>query len=208
MSRRLLFDLDNTLYDPALGVVDRIDRRINAFMIARLGIGEDEVDRLRLRYWAEHGTTLRGLVRTHRIDPDEFLDFVHDIEVADLVLPDSRLGRLLDGLDDAKVVFSNASRRHAARVLERLAVGARFERVFALEDLDYVPKPVPDAYATLLSVLGADAGDCVLVEDTARNLAPAKALGMTTVWVTAEGTDGPGIDHVIRTIYDLAEVLR
>src|SRR2546423_8030952 len=109
----LFFDLDNTLYSDRLGVVSRIDLRINEYLQARIGIPPAQVDTVRRGFWAEHGTTLRGLMIRHSVDADDCLDFVHDIELADLLAPDSRLRSLLEQLPGRKAVFSNASRVHA-----------------------------------------------------------------------------------------------
>jgi len=203
----LLFDLDNTLYSQTLGVVARIDRRINAYLHERLGIAEAEVDAIRRRFWAEHGTTLRGLTVAHAVDADDYLAFVHDIELDDLLLPDPELCLLLQRLPDRRAVFSNASRGHARRVLARLGLESAFETVIGLEDLGYVPKPDPRAFRLALGRIGAEAAVCVLVDDLRPNLAAAKRLGMRTVWVaSADEKADDNVDHVVADVRELEAI--
>ena len=204
----LLFDLDNTLYPRSLEVVPRIDRRINEYMTARVGIPPGEVDALRREFWREHGTTLRGLMLHHHIDPDDYLAFVHDVDLSDLLRRDLMLRSILDHVPGRKIVFTNASRSHAAQVLALLGVEDAFTAVFSLENLNYVPKPLPQAYETVLSRLGARGEECMLVEDSRKNLVPAKSLGMRTVWISDPAPADDVVDHVIPSIHEIATVLR
>jgi putative hydrolase of the HAD superfamily len=205
----LLFDLDNTLYPQSLGVVPRIDQRINDYLHLRVGISPSAVDGVRRRFWAEHGTTLAGLAAEHSVDADEYLEYVHDIELADLLKPDPTLGAVLGRLPDRKAVFSNASRAHAERVLALLQLEKSFEAVMGLEDLGYVPKPKAGAFRSALERLGASADRCSLIDDVRANLAAAKRLGMRTIWV-AEG-DGEArderVDHVIANVREIERIL-
>jgi putative hydrolase of the HAD superfamily len=203
----LFFDLDNTLYSRSLGVVSRIDRRIDEYLAWRVGIPAAEVDRLRRRYWQEHGTTLRGLTACHAVDADDYLAFVHDIELADLLKPARGLGELLDRVPGRKAVFSNASRAHAERVLQLLDLHGSFELVIGLEDLGYVPKPQPEAYRVALDRAGARAEGSALIDDLRPNLATAKRIGMRTVWVTGDGSAADDVvDHVVPDIFGIASV--
>jgi putative hydrolase of the HAD superfamily len=202
----LFFDLDNTLYSPSLGVITRVDARINAFMIERLRIGEAEVDAMRRRYWAEHGTTLRGLMAQYQVEPDDYLRFVHDLDLSDVVRRDDGLREMLSRMPCRKAVFTNAPRTHATAVLDLLGVADSFEAVVCLEDLGYVPKPVAEAYAVALRRVGVEGGASALVEDTRANLGPAKRLGMKTIWVTDSATHDPDVDHVIARIHDVEAI--
>ncbi len=204
----LLFDLDNTLYPQSLGVVARIDRRINDYLHLRVGISPSEVDGMRRRFWAEHGTTLAGLAAEHFVDADDYLEYVHDIELADLLKPDPTLGDLLERLPGRKVVFSNASRAHAERVLALLRLEKPFETVIGLEDLGYVPKPNAGAFRSALDRLGASADRCSLIDDLRANLAAAKWFGMRTIWVTEGDGDGADetVDHVIASVREVGRI--
>ena len=201
------FDLDNTLYAEALGVVARIDRRINQYLELRLGIPAAEVDGVRRQFWAEHGTTLRGLMTRHSVDADDYLEFVHDVDLGDLLAPDERLRMLLARLPGRKAIFSNASRAHARRVLGLLGLEGAFETVIGLEDLGYVPKPQPQAFRIALDRLGARAEASTLIDDLRANLRAAKQLGMRTVWV-ASGAEPPDatIDHVVAHVFEIERI--
>ena len=201
----LLFDLDETLYPKSLGVVPRVDVRINRYLEERIGVAAAEVDTLRRRYWAEFGTTLSGLIAHHAIDPEDYLRFIHDIEIDDLLARDEALLALLSALPGRKAIFTNASRHHAGRVLARLGVTGAFEAVVALEDLEYVAKPATGAFERVLARLGARAEISTLIDDNVRNVAAAKKLGLRTVWVGEGSTDGA--DHVVATVADLVRIL-
>jgi putative hydrolase of the HAD superfamily len=205
----LLFDLDNTLYPRSLGVAARIDRRINDYLHIRLGIPASEVDGVRRRFWTEYGTTLAGLAAEHSVDEDEYLEYVHDIELSDLLKPDATLGVMLERLAGRKVVFSNASRAHAERVLALLRLERPFERVIGLEDLGYVPKPKAGAFRSVLERLGTSAERCSLIDDLRPNLAAAKGLGMRTIWVDEAESDrgDETIDHVVANVREIERLL-
>jgi putative hydrolase of the HAD superfamily len=205
----LLFDLDNTLYPQSLGVVARIDQRINDYLHLRIGIPAPEVDGMRRRFWAEHGTTLAGLAAEHSVDADDYLEYVHDIELADLLRPDPPLGVVLEQLPGRKVVFSNASRAHARRVLALLRLERPFEIVIGLEDLGYVPKPNAGAFRSALERLGESAERCALIDDLRTNLTAAKRLGMRTIWVVEGDTQvaDETVDHVIANVRDIERIL-
>ena len=202
----LLFDLDETLYPRRLGVVPRVDVRINRYLEEKVGIDAAEVDALRRRYWAEYGTTLSGLLAHHDIDPDDYLRFIHDIEIDDVILQDDALLELLAELPGRKAVFTNASRWHAERVLRRLGVGAAFETVVALEDLDYVAKPKAGAFERALARVASRAEHATLIDDNALNVAAAKKLGFRTIWI-GEGSRIDGADFAAATVHGLREIL-
>ncbi len=199
----LLLDLDDTLYPPESGVLRRMDARINAYLRDVLGVPAARVDAVRSALRDAHGTTLRGLERTRSVDPDHYLRFVHDCDLSDLLRPDPELRALLLRLPPRKAVFTNAPRSHAAQVLGLLGIADAFERVVSLEDLGYLPKPDPAAYAIVLSQLGVGPEACCFVDDTRSNLVPASALGMRTVW---KAPHAAADEHVHHAIAELAEL--
>jgi putative hydrolase of the HAD superfamily len=203
----LLFDLDETLYSRRLGVIPRIDRRINDYLRDRMGIAEVDVDSLRQRFWREHGTTLRGLMAAYEVDPTDYLAFIHEVDLSDVLRADEELGTLLRRLPGRKVIFTNASRLHGSRVLDLLGIGTAFERVFGLDDRAYVPKPEPAAYRAVLEALGVEPASCCLIDDAPQNLPPAKALGMRTIWICESGEQDGDADHVISTLAELESLL-
>lgn len=198
MDRRLahveswIFDLDNSLYPASLNLFDLIDDRMGLYIQRLLGCDAIEARRVQKGHFVAHGTTLAGLMREHGIDPREFLDFVHDIDLARLAA-DPGLVAALDRLPGRKFVFTNADEAYARRVLDRLGLANAFDGMHDIHAMNYVPKPHPDAYAAICERNGIDPGRALFADDMARNLAPAKAIGMTTVWVD-NGSERGGHD--------------
>lgn len=206
--RAILFDLDDTLYPPSAGVMGQIRERILAYMRIRLELSPEEADALRRRYLREYGTTMRGLQIHHGIEADDYLDFVHDIPLHDYIRPNPALDRALASLPQQKVVFTNASREHALRVLEVLGVSHHFERIVDVRDVDFESKPRLAAYQRVCKLLDLSPEECMLVEDNVRNLRPAKELGMTTVLVGGAGDDPDEVvDHTIDRVEEIASLL-
>ncbi len=185
--KAILFDLDNTLYSPERQLFSLIDVRINRFMNEVVGIPSEEVDGLRRRYWAEYGVTLQGLIRHHAVDPEHYLEYVHDVDVSQRLDPDPELRRALQQVSQRKVVFTNGSMDHAHRVLATLQIEDLFEEIFDIRVARYMPKPFQAPYDKVLDRLELAGSDCVMVEDSTDNLRTAKDMGMKTVLV------GPGI---------------
>ena len=188
----LIFDLDDTLYAPHLGVVQRVNARIDLFIREHLGLVGPEVDTLRERYRLDHGTTLHGLMLHHSIEPDVYLAEVHAIELDDVLEPDPGLRATLTRLPYENVVFTNGSAAHAERVLHRLAIHDCFATIFSLDRVGYVPKPRPEAFRTVLDRLDIEAKHCMFIDDYPQNLDTARALGMRTVLVRPTAEDRPG----------------
>jgi len=197
-----IFDLDNTLYPASCDLFAQIDKRMQGFIARFLGLDLESAFRIQKKYFREHGTTLRGLMDLHGLEPTEFLDYVHDIDLS--IVPTSPdLDTVLDRLPGRKFIFTNASADHARRVMTRLGVSRHFDEVFDIICAGYVPKPDPRAYSMMIERYGLAPRSTVMVEDIARNLAPAAALGMTTVWLRTgsrfgeEGSDGDHVHHVV-----------
>jgi putative hydrolase of the HAD superfamily len=203
----LLLDIDNTLYARSCGIVERIDALINRYLVERLGIDAAQVGELRRELRSAHGTTLRGLVHRDGIDPDDYLRFVHTVELTDVLRPNHALAAMLGRIPLPKVAVTNGSSAHASAVLDCLGVRERFLHVYALEQRAYVPKPDPEAFDIVLTDLAAGPIDCILVEDSLPNLTSARQLGMRTVHVSDGGTPHPGADVVIESILDLEAAL-
>lgn len=179
-----IFDLDNTLYPPACDLFAQIDARMGAFIERSLALDPVTARVVQKRYFLDHGTTLSGLMTRHNIDPHDFLRYVHDIDIS-RVRPNPRLDRALAGLSGAKYVFTNGSAAHAERVLARLGISRHFDGLFDIAAGDFVPKPQDSPYDRLIARFGVAPDRAVMIEDMARNLIPARARGMTTVWLTS-----------------------
>ena len=204
----LIFDLDNTLYPPSRGVVERVDVRITQFMVERLGLAPDDAASLRAHYRDVHGTTLNGLMLHHAIEPDDYLACVHAIAVEELLTADPELATMLASLRQRKVIFTNGSSVHAERVLACLGVRTHFSEVFSLEGVAYVPKPNEAAFRTVLDRLEVEPRACLCIDDRHDNLATARALGMRTVLVGSARPEPGAVDHAIDSIVELPAVLR
>ena len=203
-----VFDLDNTLYSGVHGLFEQIDRRMKAYLAQYLDIDEDEAFRVQKTYFRDYGTTLRGMMLNHAMDPKPYLDFVHDIDVS-AIPPAPELGRALSRLHGRKLIFTNSDMPHVERVLARLGIADHFDGVFDIFHADFVPKPEPAIYAQMVKRFGLKPERAVMVEDIARNLEPAHALGMKTVWVRPVTEcdickEGPGGDYVHFETEDLA----
>jgi putative hydrolase of the HAD superfamily len=204
----ILFDLDNTLYPPERDLFALIDVRINRYMQEVAGIPAAAVDGLRRRYWAEYGVTLGGLIRHHGVDPEDYLEYVHDVDVETRLAPDPSLRAVLQALPQRKVVFTNGSRAHAERVLAALGVADQFEELFDIRVAAYRPKPYTEPYHKVVASLGLPAARCVMVEDSPENLRTAKFLGMRTVLVGRETTSAPSfVDVRIATAAGIGAVM-
>ena len=181
--RYLICDLDNTLYPADSGLMRSVGQRMVLYMIERVGIPPEDADRLKRQYYRDYGTTMRGLILHHGIDPDDYLAFVHNLPLEQYIQPNPALDLMLAGIVLPKAVFTNADREHAGRVLDVLGVRHHFEWIIDVRDFGYHSKPDPSAYTRILDILNARPEECIMVEDAAQNLAPAKALGMLTVLV-------------------------
>jgi putative hydrolase of the HAD superfamily len=204
-----IFDLDNCLYPASTGLFALIDERMGAYIQRLLGVDAIEARRIQKEHFRNHGTTLAGLMRENEVDPYHFLEDVHDIAL-DRVGPNERLARGLERLPGRKFVFTNGNAPYARRVLERIGIGDRFEHLHDIIACELRPKPEPHGYDLLCRQFGIDPATACMVEDMARNLRPAKALGMTTVWVDNGSEHGnhdnePG--HIDCRITDVADWL-
>jgi putative hydrolase of the HAD superfamily len=208
--RDWIFDLDNCLYPASTGLFALIDERMGAYIQRLLDCDQDEAKRVQKAHFHEHGTTLAGLMKSHEIDPSDFLDDVHAIPL-DRVQCDERLGAALARLPGRRFVFTNGDAPYARRVLEAIGVGAHFDELHDIHASELQPRPDPHGYALLCERFGIVPARALLVDDMAANLKPAKALGMTTVWVDngsergSHGADDSFIDHRIGDVADWLE---
>ena len=191
--RDWIFDLDNCLYPASTGLFSLIDERMGAYIERLLGCDADEAKRVQKAHFHTHGTTLAGLMKEHRVDPHHFLADVHDIPL-DRVTADERLGALLPRLPGRRFVFTNGDAPYARRVLEAIGVQRHFDDLHDIHASELRPKPDPHGYELLCGRFGIDAKHALLADDMVKNLAPAKALGMTTIWVD-NGSEQAGRDY-------------
>ena len=199
-----IFDLDNTLYPASCNLFAQIDAHMGAFIMELLQVDAVEARRVQKGFFHAHGMTLRGLMTEHGVDPYVFLAKVHDVDVT-VVEHDAALVAALGSLPGRKLVFTNADVLYAERVLDRLGLADSFEAIHDVHAMDYQPKPAAAAYAQLCAVHAIEPTRAIFFEDMARNLAPAKAIGMTTAWIDNGSEQGPAVtgDFIDYRIGDL-----
>ena len=210
--RFLLCDLDDTLYPANAGIMKAIGERISRFMVEHLDVPPETAPYLRRYFRERYGTTMRGLILHYGINPERYLEFVHDLPLTNFIQPNPALSRALDNITLTKVIFTNASREHALRVLTILGVEHHFTHIIDVRDFQYQSKPHRQAYRRALEILDARPEECILVEDMPRNLVPAVAMGMFGVLVGnpySEMEDWTNVaDLCVNDILELADKLQ
>jgi putative hydrolase of the HAD superfamily len=200
----ILFDLDNTLYPREKGIFPLINEKINEYVRLKTGRNGRDVDLLRKDYLKRYGTTLGGLIHHHFIDPEEYLDFVHDVPVEDLLSPDASLKDLLGSIKLPMVIFTNGTRSHAVRVLEAMDVSSFFSGICDLVSTKYLGKPHPEAFETAANFLDCSLHRTIFIDDLPVNVEAGGAAGALSIHVNG-GADGAG-DLQIRSVNDLASI--
>jgi putative hydrolase of the HAD superfamily len=183
-----IFDLDNTVYDINAGVFEKISSRITDFIITALSITREEANIVRSNMYKKYGLTLTGLMREYGIAPDEYLDYIHDVTHPELKY-DEQLKLNLKNLKGRKFIYTNASKNHSKNILSVMGIEAEFEKILDIKATQYLPKPDPKSYNIMLKAFGISGdqiGNSIFIEDTAKNLRPAKSLGIKTVWIENE----------------------
>ena len=180
-----IFDLDNTIYDINLGLFKKISNRITDFIMSKYSLDIDQAKKIQKEYYLKYGLTLRGLIVEKKLEPDEFLDYVHDVEHPELKKNDQLISkiRILEG---KKIIFTNATSKHAKKILKILELEHDFDQIIDIKDLEYIPKPDKRSYKKLIECLNLNKENLdktIFFEDTVKNLIPAKELGITTVWM-------------------------
>ena len=201
-----IFDLDLTLYGPEANIMAQVRDRIALFVEKHFNIGSDEAHKIRHTYWKKYGTTLGGLMAENKVEPNGYLDFVHDVDM-DLLRPDADLRRQITSLPGRKIIFTNADAPYAERVLAARGLDNLFEDIFDIHRMQHVPKPAAASYDSLCAQLDINPTRALFAEDSVHNLLPAKALGMTTIWLN-HGTEPDSgdteefVDHEIADLND------
>ncbi len=177
-----LFDLDNTLYSGDTKVFDQVDKKMSFFISKKLNINLEEAKKIQKNYFQEYHTTLNGMIKNHNIDAEEFLQYVHDVDL-NFLKKDLNLQNELTKLMGKKYIFTNGSKAHASNVTKRIGIENLFDGVFDIIDSDFIPKPSIEPYKKIIQKYGIEPDYCIFIEDIARNLKPAHELGMKTVWI-------------------------
>jgi putative hydrolase of the HAD superfamily len=204
-----VFDLDNTLYPASSGLFPQVQVRMNEYICNLLAVPMEAAKELRARYFREHGTTMHGLMAVHGVDPHEFMAFVHDVDLA-CVPANPELIAALGRLSGRKLIYTNGSVPHAENLLKHLGISHYFNDIFDIVASEFAPKPAMAPFRTFVQRYGISPSRALMIEDMAKNLAPAAELGMTTAWVRTS-VDWAAIasdaDHINYVIDDLAGFL-
>ena len=207
-----IFDLDNTLYPASCDLFAQVDHRMGAFIAKTLGVPYEHARHLQKAYYRQFGTTLAGLMKVHKLKPEPFLEYVHDIDLS--VLPElPELAAAIEALPGRRLIFTNGSRRHAENVAAKIGVLHLFEDICDIAALDFVPKPEHRAFERMIGLHGVDASAAAMFEDMPHNLESPHHLGMTTVFVHSDYVDHPAQlkvrewrqlpDHIHHMTHDL-----
>lgn len=208
----LLIDLDETVYSSACGVWEAISVRMEQYMHEQLHLPLEEIPSIRKTLYQQYGTTLHGLQMTRHVDAHEFNKYVHDVPLEKFLKPDPELRDVLLQYSQRKLIFTNADRNHATRVLHHLHLDDCFDAIIDIYDIAPYCKPMPEAFLTAVKITGCpSAEECVFIDDSPRNLSSARQVGMFTIQV---GQPKPGFQHPLSTahvcisrLHDLPSVL-
>jgi len=181
-----VIDLDNTLYAADNGVFSRMDKRMNAYICRELQVDAAEADRLRIQYWQEYGSTLKGLMLHHNQAAEPFLHEVHDINAHELLQPCPDLPQVLSQITAKKVIHTNGTEEHAQNVLNSLGVAQYFAAIYDIRYNQYTPKPCEKTLHQLFAAEGVASHEVLVIDDMPNNLAAAKQAGALTAWVHAD----------------------
>jgi len=195
-----VFDLDNTLYPASCNLFPQIEKKMTEYIARFLEVSLKQASRIRKSYYHDYGTTMSGMMALHDMDPDKFLEYVHNIDLK-AIPPDPDLNKALSKLSGRKIIFTNGTTSHAERVLKKLSITHHFEEILDIIGTNYIPKPHRKSYELLVDRYQLKPTKTVMIEDLSRNLMPAAALGMTTVWVNPDKQLNLGSHYLNKTHY-------
>ena len=179
-----IFDLDNTLYSADSGIFQQVHRLMGEFISKNLNMDMPEAKKLQSKYYKQHGTTLRGLMDNHGIDPDHFLDEVHRLDYS-IVGSNKILNEELHKLQGRKIIYTNANKKHVIDVLDRINLTNFFDEIFDIKMANYIPKPELKPYEQIIDLFNIEPKSSAMFDDIAKNLVPAKKVNFTSVWIDA-----------------------
>jgi len=189
-----VFDLDHTLYPPHMALFDQINVKMTAYVMEALGVDRAEADRLRHRYWREHGTTLAGLMDLHGVDPGPYLEEVHEIDFS-VLAPDPDLAARIRALPGRRIIYTNGTAPYAEKVIAARGLAGLFDAIYGVEHAGLRPKPERRAFETVFARDGLDPTRAAMFEDDIRNLAAPHEMGLRTVHVAPEPEPAAHVHH-------------
>ncbi len=199
--RYIIFDLDNTLYPKESGLLDQINQQIDWYIGQKMQIPESKISMIRFDYCNKYGTTLGGMVVHNKIDPEEYINYVYNVNVADFLKPDPLIDKILSELEIKKVVFSNSPLKYIEKVLDILNIRKYFDKIYDIHFCNYIGKPNLSSYYKVLADLGVEGRDCLFIDDTPVNVLGGEATGITSIFIG----EGP-INNITWGISNLTEL--
>ncbi len=179
-----IFDLDNTLYSADSGIFQQVHKLMGEFISKNLNMDMSDAKKLQAKYYKQHGTTLKGLMDNHGIDPDYFLDEVHGLDYS-IVGSNKKLNQELHKLEGRKIIYTNANKKHVIDVLDRIDLTDFFDEIFDIKMANYIPKPELKPYEQIINLFDIDPNKSAMFDDIAKNLVPAKKVNFTSIWIDA-----------------------
>jgi len=179
-----IFDLDNTLYSADSGIFQQVHELMGKFVSNHLNIEINEAKKIQKKYYKEHGTTLRGMMDNHGVEPDYFLSEVHKLDYS-IVNSNQMLNAQLNKLNGRKIIYTNANMQHTLDVLERIELLNFFDEIFDIKMANYIPKPEITPYEEIIKKYDLNPNSSAMFDDIAKNLVPAKKVGFTSIWIDA-----------------------
>ena len=180
--KNFIFDCDGVLYSDLDAVFGQVSRKMTEYIAKKLNLDLKKAKELQTNYFHKYNTSLNGLMIHHDINPSEFLKYVHEIDL-NFMQKDLILKEELIKLDAKKFVFTNGTHEHIINITKNLGIYGLFDGAFDITDCNYIPKPAIEPYRKLIDKFNIDPRETVFIEDIAKNLEPAKKLGMKTVWL-------------------------
>ena len=177
-----VFDLDNTLYSAESGIFQQVHELMGKFVSNKLKIDLDSAKKIQRKYFIKHGTTLKGLMDNHGVEPDEFLDYVHKLDYS-IIHPNNDLNKEISKLQGRKIIYTNANKQHVNEILLRLDLTNMFDEIFDIKMANYIPKPEINAYKDFIKRFNINPKTTIMFDDIAKNLVPAKNVGFKSVWI-------------------------
>ncbi|MGN1079789.1 MAG: pyrimidine 5'-nucleotidase [Alphaproteobacteria bacterium] len=182
--RSWIFDLDDTLYPPSNEIYSQMALRIRTYIMRALGIDEETASVVQKEYYKKYGATVHGLMVEHNISPEDFTDYVHELDLSSL-RENPQLKACLDALPGKKYVFTNGAYHHAERVLKKLNIRDCFSGIFSIREAGYVPKPAEQTYLKMMRTFHIKPQESIMFDDSPANILAAKKAGMRAVWISS-----------------------
>jgi len=186
----VVIDLDNTLYEANNGVFARMDAQMNTYIRRELGVDQQKADEIRVKYWKQYGSTLKGLMKHHGHDAEPFLKEAHDVNAHELLVPHPELHDVLQAMPMRKVIHTNGTKEHAETILKALGIRDYFAEIYDIRFNNYIPNPDRETLARLIKQEGFSPQRTLVVDDMEANLEIARELGCKTVWISHEKENG------------------